>query len=380
MENIIGKEKIGSNYAQNVIGNLTDNKRCVRCVMDESAPIGFDKNGVCNYCYDFNEKNWERRLEKSNLPWYIYDMKKGKKYHCILGLSGGVDSSLCLHYLVEHGVKPLCFSVDNGWNTPESDENIMRLVEGLKVPFQRYVLDVDRFKELQFCFLKSGVVNVEIPTDHIIRALQYKLAADNGIRWIISGGNIATEAIMPDVWSYNASDLVHIKHIYKRFARKKLSGLPTMSLWQYIYYRFIKKIKTLNLLDYYEYNREEAKKLLTEKYGWKDYGNKHCENLFTKWYQETFLPGKFGIDKRKAHYSTLINSGQMKREKAVELLRENTIDHNLTEQIYEKFKPIASSIEWNKAMASPRRLHENYKTDIRLRNILNKIWKFLKKN
>lgn len=355
-------------------------KICNHCVMDESAPIGFDKNGVCNYCYEFNEKDWQRKLEKSNLPWYIYDMKKGKKYHCILGLSGGVDSSLCLHYLVEHGVKPLCFSVDNGWNIPESDENIMRMVEGLKVPFQRYVLDIDRFKELQFCFLKSGVINAEIPTDHVIRALQYKLAAENGIKWIVSGGNIATEAIMPDVWSYNASDLVHIKDIYKRFTGKKLKGLPTLSLKEYLYYKFIKRIKVLNLLDYYDYDRQQAIKLLQKLYGYKSYGNKHCESLFTKWYQETFLPAKFGIDKRKAHYSTLINSGQMTREEAVNRLGENTINNELTKEIYEKFRLMASPIEWNKAMASPRKLHESYKTDIKLRNFLNKIWKFLKIN
>ena len=232
--------------------------------------ITFDKKGICNHCYEFAEKEKQRLIEKANFPKIVEEIKKigrDKKYDCLLGLSGGVDSSLCLHYLIELGLRPLTFSVDNGWNTPESDENIMRLVEGLKVPFERVVVDLEEFRKLQKAFLWASVINAEIPTDHILMAITYKKAVENGIKYIISGGNIATEAIMPRSWGYEARDLTHIKAIYKKYTGKKLKKTPTISLWKYLLYRFGKTIKTINLLDYYEYNRETAKQLLNEKYG-----------------------------------------------------------------------------------------------------------------
>ncbi len=288
--------------------------------MNESDPeISFDEKGICNHCRQYIDYEKKRILEKQNLQWIYHSMRrsgKGKKYDCLLGLSGGVDSSLCLYYLVENGIRPLCFSVDNGWNTPESDENIMRLVEGMKVPFYRYVLDLKVFKELQEAFIESGTTNIEIPTDHVLTAASYEIANKYGIKHIISGGNWSTESIMPQSWGYQPRDLTFINTIYKEFIGKKLKGLPTFSLVQYLINRFIKKVKVINLLDYYEYNRQEAKNLLNEKYGYKDYGEKHCENVFTKWFQNYWLPYLHGIDKRYAHYSSLINSGQMKRDEA----------------------------------------------------------------
>ena len=295
---------------------------CSRCVMDTTDPdITFNEKGWCNHCTEFIEKEKQRQLDKTKLPWLLHRIRKsGKKYDCLIGLSGGVDSSLTLHYLVENGLKPYAYSVDNGWNTPESDENIMRLVETLKVPFYRYVLDSDKFLELQASFLEASVANVEIPTDHMLMASSYETAVKNDIKYIVSGGNLATEGIMPKAWGYQARDLKHIKAVYKYFTRRELTGLPVISLLNYLYYRFIKRIEVVNLLDYYEYNREEAKKLLNEKYGWKDYGEKHCESAFTVWFQNYYLPTKFNYDKRKPHYSSMINSGQMTREDAMRKL------------------------------------------------------------
>jgi hypothetical protein len=268
---------------------------------------------------------WHRMHEKWNLPKIIHKIKEDghrNDYDCLIGLSGGVDSSLTLHYIMELGLRPLTFSIDNGWNTPESDENIMRMVETLKVPFYRYTIDTEKFKELQTAFIYSQTPNIEIPTDHILMASTYEMAEKYNIKHIISGGNIATESIMPKSWGYNARDLKFINSVYKRFTGKKLSGLPVISFYQFIRARFLKSISITNLLDYYDYNRAEAIKLLEEKYGWKNYGNKHEENEFTKWFQNCYLPQKFGIDKRKAHFSSMINSKQMTKEEALVKLQE----------------------------------------------------------
>jgi hypothetical protein len=187
----------------------------------------------------------------------------------------------------------------------------------LTVPFYRYTIHISKFRELQKAFLLSGTPNAEIPTDHILMATTYKMAKDYDIKYIVSGGNHATEGIMPKAWGYNARDLRFIKSVYRTFTGRSLQSLPTISLVQYLYLRFFRKISVVNLLDYYEYNRNDAKKLLAEKYGWKDYGEKHEESIFTKWFQDTLLPWKFKIDKRRAHFSSLINSGQMTREEAI---------------------------------------------------------------
>ena len=296
---------------------------CKHCVMNNEVDpeITFDMSGVCNHCREYTIKEKQRKLEKTNLPWIIYEMKKQKPYNCLLGLSGGVDSSMCLHYLIEQGVKPLCFSVDNGWQTEIAQENIMRMVEGLKVPYYRYVIDIPKFKELQEAFIKAGLKNIEIPTDHILMATTYEMARKYRIKYIISGGNLATESIMPKSFGYEPRDLTHLKGVYKWATGKKLTGLPTISLFQYIWYRFVKKIKVVNLLDFYEYNRKEAIKLLSEKYGYRDYGEKHCESIFTKWFQNVYLPRKFVLDKRIPHLSSMINSAQITRDEALEEIK-----------------------------------------------------------
>lgn len=289
--------------------------RCSRCVMDISAKeITFDENGVCNFCHQA-----QKELSIELKPLAIEKTKD--KYDVLIGLSGGVDSSYALLKIVEKGLRPLCFSVDNGWNDEIADENIMKLVEGMKVPFYRYTINLERFRELQGAFLKAGVKNIEIPTDHILMAVSLELASKYNIKTIISGGNVATESIMPPSWGYNARDLKHIKYIYKKFTGKRLKGLPTCSLLKWNYYKWVKKIKTVYLLDYFEYNRDKAIKELGEKFGYAYPGEKHEENVWTKWFQNYYLFEKFGIDKRKAHYSSLINSGQMTRDEALDKLQ-----------------------------------------------------------
>lgn len=300
-------------------------KFCSRCVMDGTDPdITFDSQGICNHCTNALRELMMAEMEKKNLLQRIERIKsdgKGKEYDCLIGLSGGADSSTVLHHAVELGLRPLCFSVDNSWNDPRADENLMRMVEKLKVRLVRCVLDKRDFLNLQVAFMRAGLINIEIPTDHVLMAVGFDLASTYGIKWILSGGNVATESIMPASWSYNARDLTHIKDVYKKMMGRGLSGVPTCGVWKWNWYKWIRRIKTLYLLDYLDYNRAESIKMLGEKYGYQNYGEKHCENYFTWWFQNFYLFTKWGIDKRKAHLSALINSGQMTRKEAMEILR-----------------------------------------------------------
>lgn len=300
---------------------------CSRCVMDRSATeIEFNHDGICNFCTQAKKALIECQVNQSVKNRLFEKIcNSGVEYNCLIGLSGGVDSSFALHLAVRMGLKPLCFSVDNGWNDPRADENIMRLVEGLGVPFYRYTINLPEFRELQSAFFKAGVKNVEIPTDHVLMATSLEMAAKHNIKYIISGGNVATESIMPPSWGYSARDLVHIKDIYRRFGGGNLSVLPTCSLLKWNYYRWVRGIKTVYLLDYVNYIREEAIQVLEKEYGYRPYGEKHCESVFTAWFQNYYLFHKFGIDKRKAHLSSMIVSDQMTRESALQELEKSPV-------------------------------------------------------
>ena len=342
-------------------------KFCSQCIMDGSCKeLVLDEQGICNFCHQAQKSLREIAEQKYDLPYLLGKIKKdgkGKKYDVLIGISGGVDSSTVLHNAVKLGLRPLCFSVDNGWNDPRADENIMRMVETLKVPFYRYTIDLKKFKELQGAFIKAGLINIEIPTDHILMATSLEIAKKNGIKWILSGGNVATESIMPASWSYPARDLVHIKDVYRKMMGKRLTGLPTCGLLKWNIYKWWYGIKMLYLLDYINYNREESIKLLQEKYGYKPYGLKHEESVFTAWFQNYYLFEKFGIDKRKAHYSSLINSGQMTRKEAMDLAADKPIYPELgLEKLIRKY---------------PKRSHYDFKTDEKrflfISNIIRKI-------
>lgn len=324
--------------------------------MDKSAfDITFDEKGECNFCKTAQRELLSiKPLQTELARWtLIRDIKRARKdddkYDCLIGLSGGVDSSYMLTLAMKYGLKPLCFSVDNGWNDPVADENLMRIVEGLKVPFIKIVLDRKKFLALQGAFMQAGVVNIEIPTDHVLMAVSYELAAKYGVKYILSGGNVATESIMPASWGYNARDLTHIKDIYTRMTGKKLEGIPVCSIWKWNWYRWIKRIKIVYFLDYFEYDRPSAIAYLQSRFAWRDYGDKHEESTFTKWFQNFYLFEKYSIDKRKAHYSSLINSGQMTRPDALERLGESPVYPML-------------GLE-HKVMGYPKRAHEEFAMD-----------------
>lgn len=332
------------------MNTTTEQFTCKRCVMDRTAEeIEFTDTG-CTFC------DLALRVKPEAEP--PPNLKTQNKYDVLLGLSGGADSSYCLHLLVKMGIRPLCYTIDNGYNNPQADENILKMVEALEVPFYRYTIDLDKFKELQVAFMQSGTKNLEIPTDHILMASAYEMADLYGIKTIVSGGNWATESIMPRSWGYQPRDAKHIKAIYKMFAGKKLKGLPVCGLLRWNWYKWIKGIKTVNLLDYFDYNRAKAVKILNEKYNWQDYHEKHCENYFTWWFQNYYLFQKWGIDKRKAHYSSLILSGQMTREEAMERLLENPIFPTL-------------GLE-KKVMEYPKRDYTEYPNDEKLFEFISK--------
>lgn len=298
--------------------------QCKTCIIDNSAPeIVFTETG-CNFCDQANKSLKEVRKNMYKRDW-ILELKKGKQYDCLIGLSGGADSSYLLHLAVTFGLRPLCFTVDMGWNDPMADENILKLVESMKVPLIRRVIDPKKFIGLQMAFLRAGVKNVEIPTDHVLMAVSYEIANEYGINTILSGGNVATESIMPPSWGYNARDLTHIQAIYKKVTGKKLNGLPVCGILKWNYYKWIKGIRIIYMLDYFNYNREKAIKVLEEKYGYVHPGEKHAENTWTRWFQNWYLFEKWGIDKRKAHLSSLIVSGQITREEALEIVQSNPV-------------------------------------------------------
>ena len=335
--------------------------------MDKSAKeIVFDSDGICNYCHIAEKALKKMEIEKSNLAKRIEKIKKdgqGKKYDCLIGLSGGVDSSTVLHHAIKSGLRPLCFSLNNGWNTDEAENNVKQLIKKLKVPFVRYEINQQKFAELQGAFMKAGLMSIEIPTDAILFAVSYELANKYDIRYIVSGGNTATESIMPVSWGYNPWDLKHIKDVYKKMIGKNLTGLPTLSLLKWNYYKWVKGIRIFNLLDYIDYNRKESEKMLIKKYGFVSTGEKHEESIFTKWYQNFYLYEKFNIDKRKAHYASLINSGQMTRKEALFLLTASPVYPQI-------------GIE-NKVMKYPKQKHKDFKNDEWLFNTISKIVKLI---
>ena len=225
--------------------------------MDGSAKeLVLDENGVCNFCHQAQKALKEVELEKPNLEKWIKKIKEDgrrNRYDCLIGLSGGVDSSTVLHHAVALGLRPLCFTMDNGYNDPRADENILRLVETLKVPLYRYVLNINRYEEARAAHLKAGVINVEALYDNLLAGASYQMASEYGIKWILSGGNVASESIMPSSWSYRSGDLVNMKDIYRKMTGKKLKAdkdFPLFGTWKFNWYKWVKGVRTFYLLDY----------------------------------------------------------------------------------------------------------------------------------
>jgi N-acetyl sugar amidotransferase len=346
-------------------------KICKRCIMDTTDPnIQFDKDGVCNHCRNYEERARKElhydeagRQMLNRLIDKIKQEGKDKKHDCIIGLSGGTDSSTVAYNVKKLGLRPLAITVDNGWNDPLADRNVKNIVERLDLPLRTYTVDWEEFKDVQLSFLKASVANCEIPTDHIIIALLYRTAAKEGTPYIISGGNIVTEATMPISWGYYGRDFKHIKGIHKRFGKQKLKTFPHLTLFDWVYYTFVKGIKFIPILNYIPYNRQRAKELLKKELGWDDYGPKHFESIYTRFFQAYILPTKFGFDKRRAHLSTLICSGQISRQEALEEMKRSPYP---TDELMKKDKEYVieklglTKEEFEEIMRQPVKSYKDY--------------------
>lgn len=360
---------------------------CTRCIMDTSDPdIEFDESGICNHCRRYNEMmkkelhHDEQGQEKLKLM--INDIKekgKSKEYDCVIGVSGGVDSTY-VAYLVKKrfGLMPLAVHVDNGWDTELSVKNIENLCKSLDIDLYTKVLDWEEFKDLQLSFLKSSISNCEIPTDHAIVATLLQVAAENGIRYILIGTNLETEGILPKGWGYDNRDWKLIEGIHKKFGKTKLKTYPHYTLVDLFKYFVINRIQVINILNYVKYNKKEAKHIIEQELGWKDYGGKHYESLYTRFFQGYILPKKFNIDKRRAHLSSLICSGQMTKKEALEEMKKDP--YSSRELLEEDKEYVIKKLglteeEFEKIMSLPIKTFRDYPNNY---FILSKVVPFVK--
>jgi N-acetyl sugar amidotransferase len=295
---------------------------CTRCIMDDTVHgITFDENGVCPFCriHDTIEKkyalNEESEIRLNKLVERIKKAGKGKKYDCIVGVSGGRDSTYTLYNTVKLGLRPLVVHFDNGWNSEIAVQNIKNATKQLGVDLYTHVADWEEFKDLQRAFLKASVSDAEVPTDWVIFSVLFKIAARENIRHIIHGHSFRTEGTTPLTWTY--MDGRYVKDVHRRFGSGQTKSFPVMGLFEYLYYTLVRRIKQERILYYIPYDEKKVMSLVTDELSWKDYGGKHHESKYTAFFQGYILTRKFNIDKRKLHYSALIRSGQMTRDEAL---------------------------------------------------------------
>jgi N-acetyl sugar amidotransferase len=350
-------------------------KTCTNCVMDTTdSAILFDEDGVCDHCNTFFSHtlpNWhvdERGAQALKaMVARIRSEGEGKDFDCIIGMSGGIDSSYLLYLAKEKlGLHPLVFHVDAGWNSQEAVNNIEKLVDGLGLDLYTEVVDWEEMKDLQLAFLKSGVSHIDSPQDNAFFATMYKFAQQHNVKYILTGGNLSTECVRnPVEWMYYQSDARQIKDIYRQFGTRELVNYPFTSILRHkIYLPYVKGIKVIRPLDYVPYIKQNAMKLLIDKFGWQPYPQKHFESVFTRFYESYWLPKRFGYDVRRVQYSSLILTGQMTRDEALEKLKqspydESTINYDLE---YVANKLGITVDELNSYLVLPKRTYRDYKS------------------
>ncbi|PSR18711.1 N-acetyl sugar amidotransferase [filamentous cyanobacterium CCP3] len=349
----------------------SDHQVCTRCVMDTTDPeITFDAEGVCSYCRWFETSvrpAWfPNEIGRAKLESMVEQIKtegKDQEYDCIIGLSGGVDSSYLAYQAKRLGLRPLAVHVDAGWNSELAVKNIENIVKLLDIDLYTYVVNWEEMQDLQVAFLRSGVANQDVPQDHAFFAALYGFAVQNNIRYVLSGSNLATESILPKAWGYDAMDAQHLKAIHKRFGQRPLQSFPTVSFFDYnINFPFLRRMKVLAPLNYMPYDKQEAMEVLEKELGWRYYGGKHYESRFTKFFQGYYLPTRFGYDKRKAHLSSLIVSGQLSRDAALgELSRDAYPFEQLAEDRAFVLKKLSlAEADFDRLMHAPKYTFRDY--------------------
>jgi N-acetyl sugar amidotransferase len=340
------------------------------------AKIQFNEKGMCDHCVGYYKNilpNWHTdEVGWQSLQEIVDKIKKegkGKDFDCIMGMSGGVDSSY-LTYLAKEklGLRPLVFHVDAGWNSQQAVNNIEQLVDKLDLDLYTEVIDWEEMRDLQLSFFKASVPHLDTPQDHVFFATMYNFAAKYKIKYILTGANYSTECVKnPYEWHYPASDLIQLKDIHTKFGKRPLTNFPLANILKYkAYYRLFKGIKVVKPLNYAPYIKEEAMQLLINRFGWQKYSQKHFESRFTKFYEGYYLPEKFGYDKRKVQFSSLILTKQMTREEALEKLKELPYDKDT---IAHDFEYIATKLgitvdELRGYMDAPNKSYRDYKSQM----------------
>lgn len=360
--------------------------------MDTSdSKIVFDQNGICDHCNTFykdikpywspNKKGW---LEITKLADKIRKEGKNREFDCIIGMSGGIDSSYLVYLAKEKlNLRPLVFHVDAGWNSQEAVNNIENIVDKLELDLYTEVIDWEEMKDLQLSFFKSGVPHIDTPQDHAFFATMYKFASKHKVKYIFTGGNYSTECVRnPLEWMYYQSDIRQLRDIHNKFGKKKLKQFPTTNIiWHKIYLPYFKGIKLIRPLDFFSYQKEEATQFLVNNYEYQRYAQKHFESRFTKFYEGYWLPNKFGFDTRRVQYSSLILTDQMKRSEALAKLKlpacnEREISENFT---YVANKLGISNNELNYFFNAPNKKYTDYKNQMWLYNLGAKVMRLMGK-
>jgi N-acetyl sugar amidotransferase len=351
-------------------------KICSNCIMDTSdSNITFDDKGWCDYCNNYHTKilpYWhpdERgRQELLSTVERIKRDGKGKDHDCLIGLSGGVDSSHVAYLAKQYGLRPLLFHVDAGWNSQQAVNNIEKMVDGLGFDLHTEVINWLEMKDLQLAFFKAQVPHIDTPQDHAFFASLYNFAAKNGFKYILTGANYSTECVRePLEWHYHASDLRQLKDIHSRFGTRPLKTFPLCDIFTFkLYYRFVKGIQVVKPLNCVPYIKDEVIQELVDKFGWQKFAHKHYDSRFTRFYEGYWLPTKFGFDKRRAHFSSLVLTGQLTRDDALEKISRTAYDE---ETVAQDFEYIATKLgltvaELKQIMAGNNKSYLDYKSSM----------------
>jgi N-acetyl sugar amidotransferase len=351
-------------------------RECTRCVMTEADPsVTIDEAGLCSYCRQYDEvlsrPEFDPRTQASHkeaLVARIRSRGRGKRYDCVLGLSGGVDSSYAAYIAKRQlGLRPLAVHVDNGWNSELAVKNIENIVRKLDIDLVTEVIDWEEFQKLQLSFFRAGVVDLEMPSDHAIVAAMHHTARRFGISFVVTGDNHATETTLPAGWNHRKTDLVNLRAINAAHERTSLKTFPQMGTLTMLAHQRLLRIEYVGILSYVPYVKTDAIKELEDQLGWRAYGGKHFESIITRFYQGYILPKKFGIDKRRIHFSRLICSGQLTKADAFRELAQPHYDPKLMAEDKEYVcKKLGLSLaEFEAIMAEPPRPHLAFASDQR---------------
>ncbi len=363
---------------------------CTRCILstNDGPAIFFDENGMCNHCHLYDKIISERILKsperEETLIKLVNEIKRkgrGKKYDCIIGISGGIDSTYVAYQIKQLGLRPLAVHCDNGWNSELAVSNISEILNKLNIDLYTVVINWEEFKSLQLAYLKASVIDIEATSDHAIFASLYKVANKFGVKYILSGESTATEGLLPSHWVHFKNDLINIEGINNLFGTKKLKTFPKLGFLKLLYFEKIKRIKYLRFLDYINYDKNEAKKIISLKLNWRDYGGKHFESIITRFYQAYILPIKFKIDKRVSHLSTLICSEQITRESAlIEIKKPSiTLDQLNQDKDFVLKKLGLNNEEFKRLMSLPEKRHTEYPSILTVFKKLRPLSKFYKR-